>query len=118
MKITDTTNHSQKKTTWSLQDNKRTEAERSIFKPTGKTPKSKTLKYVLSFIGVMLVSSYVLVLIYDKPLSTCITYDFCINSIDNTLLYALYVFINMAIVILAIMAAYLLGKNLRKAFNR
>lgn len=105
---------SQKKTTWSLQDNKRTETERDAFKPTGKSPKNKTLKYVLVFLGLMLVSSYLLVLLYDETLQTCLTKEFCINSVDNPIWYALYVFFNMAIVILAIAAAYVIGKELRK----
>ena len=117
MKITDTMKDSQKKTTWSLQDNKRTEAERNAFKPTGKTPKNKTLKYVLSVIVVLLLLSYSLVQMYDEPLETCITYDFCINSIDNPILYSLFVFCNMAIIILAFIGAYVVGKKLRNVIK-
>lgn len=117
MKTTDTTKNSQKTSTWSLQDNKRTEAQRNAFKPTGKAPKNKTLKYVLSVMGVLLLLSFALVQIYKEPLQTCFTTDFCINSIDDRLLYTLFIFSNMAIVILAFVGAYLGGKKLQSMFN-
>ena len=117
MKTTDTTNNSQKKTTWSLQDNKRSESERNAFKPTGKTPKNKTWKYVLGVTVVLLLLSYALVQIYKDPLQTCLTADFCINSIDDRLLYTLFIFSNMAVVILAFVGAYLVGNKLRTVFK-
>lgn len=118
MKTTDTTKSSQKTTTWSLQDNKRTEAERNAFKPTGKTPKNKTLKYVLGVIVVLFSLSYALVQIYKEPLQTCLTSDFCINSIDDRFLYTLFIFLNMAIVILAFVGTYILGRKLQSYMKR
>jgi hypothetical protein len=41
-----------KKVIWSLQHNKRNEAERNVFQPTGKKPMNKNLVYVLSAIGI------------------------------------------------------------------
>ena len=35
-----------KKVIWSLQNNKRTEAERNVFEPTGKKPMNKNVIYV------------------------------------------------------------------------
>ncbi len=113
MKTTDSTKDSQKKTTWSLQDNKRTETQRNAFKPTGKIPKNKTLKYVLTVILVLLLLSYSLVQMYNEPLQTCLTSEFCISSIDNPILYTLFVFCNIAIIVLAFILAYIVGKKLR-----
>lgn len=105
--------NSQKKTTWSLQDNIRTEEQRNAFKPTGKTPKNKTWKYVLTVIIVLFLLSYSLVQMYEEPLQTCLTTDFCINSIDDMFLYTIFVFCNMAIIILAFVVTYIIGKKLR-----
>ena len=117
MKITDTTKHSQTKTTWSLQDNKRMQAQRDAFTPTGKTPKNKTWKYLLSLVIVLLLMSYSLVQMYEEPLQTCIIRDFCINSTENPLLYTLFVFCNIAIIILAFAGAYILGKKLKSVLK-
>ena len=103
---------SQKKTIWSLQDNKRTEEQRNIFKPTGKKPKKKTTQYVLVAITVLFVMSFMLIQIYEETLETCITESFCINSKNDVLLYTCYVFVNMGVIILAIAGAYKIGKRL------
>lgn len=104
--------NSQKKTIWSLQDNKRSESEREAFKPTGKKPKSKTPKYVAISLLVLLVLSFLLIKIYDEPLETCITATFCINSKDDIGLYTLYVFFTISILIASIAGAYAIGKHL------
>ena len=104
--------NSPKKTVWSLQDNKRTEEQRGAFKPTGKKPKSKTLKYVLTSVLVLLVMSFLLIQIYEETLEACITDTFCINSNEDILLYTLYVFVNISIVILSIVGAYSIGRRL------
>ncbi|TYA54788.1 hypothetical protein [Formosa maritima] len=109
--------NSPKKTVWSLQDNKRTEEQREAFKPTGKKPRNKTLQYILVFILVLLVMSFLLIQIYEETLETCIVDTFCINSNDNILLYTLYVFVNMSMVILAIAGAYVIGKKLGNYFK-
>ncbi|PNQ73784.1 hypothetical protein C1T31_05470 [Hanstruepera neustonica] len=103
---------SQKKTIWSLQDNKRTEEERNIFKPTGKKPKNKTLQYILVAILVLFVMSFMLIQIYEEPLETCVTARFCINSKEDVLLYTGYVFVNIIIILVAIAVAYKIGKRL------
>ena len=46
-----------KKVIWSLQNNKRTEAERNVFQPTGKKPMNKNVVYVLSAIGITFLAS-------------------------------------------------------------
>lgn len=104
--------NSQKKTVWSLQDNKRTEAERNAFKPTGKIPRNKTLQYILVSVLILFVMSFLLLQIYEDTLETCITDTFCINSKENVLIYTFYVFANMCIVILSIVVAYTIGKKL------
>ena len=104
--------NSPKKTTWSLQDNKRTEAQRAAFKPTGKKPKNKTVQYVAVSLLVLFGLSFLLIKIYEEPLETCITETFCINSKDDIVLYALYVFFTICILIAAIAGAYAIGKRL------
>ena len=104
--------NSPKKTVWSLQDNKRTEDQRSAFKATGKKPKSKTPQYVLSTILGLLVLSFLLIKIYEDVLEVCITDAFCINSKDDILLYTVYVFSIFCILIAAVVGAYTIGKKL------
>lgn len=71
----------------------------------------------MSVVLVLLLLSYALVQIYKEPLETCFTIDFCINSIDDRLLYTLFVFSNMAIVILTFVGAYLGGKKLQSVLR-
>jgi preprotein translocase subunit SecE len=104
--------NSPKKTVWSLQDNKRTEDQRNAFKPTGKKPRNKTLQYILVAILVLFVVSFLLLQIYEETLETCIIDAFCINSKEDVLLYTLYVFLNILIVVLAIVGAYAIGRKL------
>ena len=47
-----------KKVIWSLQNNKRTEAERNVFEPTGKKPMNKNVVYILSAIGITFLMSF------------------------------------------------------------
>jgi hypothetical protein len=104
--------NSPKKTTWSLQDNKRTEEQRNAFKPSGKKPKSKTPQYVLVSLLVIFLVSFLLIKIYEDTLETCLTESFCINSKDDILIYTLYVFVSFCILITAIAGAYTIGKKL------
>ncbi len=97
---------------WSLQNDKRTEEERNVFKPTGKTPKNNTTVYLLSLAGVFLLVSFFMTQFSEKILEACLTDTFCFNSKDNVLVYTLYVFLNIIIVVLAIFGAYIFGKNL------
>ncbi|MFL0352317.1 hypothetical protein [Xanthomarina sp. GH4-25] len=109
--------NSPKKTVWSLQDNKRTEDQRNAFKPTGIKPRNKTLQYILVSILIMFVLSFLLIQIYEDTLEVCITDTFCINSIDDVLLYTLYVFANIFLVVLSIVGAYAFGRKLARYFK-
>jgi len=100
------------KKTWSLQNDKRTEEERNVFKPTGKTPKNNTAKYLLSLAGVFLLASFFMTYFSGKTMEACLTDTYCFNSKDNVLVYTLYVFLNIVIVVLAIFGAYIFGKKL------
>lgn len=99
------------KKTWSLQNDKRSEEERNIFSPTGKTPKNKTSIYLLSLAGVFLLVSFLMTYFSEKTLEACIA-SYCFNSLDNLFVYSLYVFFNIVIVVLAIFGAYVFGKKL------
>ena len=108
---------SQPKKTWSLQDNKRTEAQRKQFKATGKTQKNKNVTYLFSVIGVLLVVSFLLPMLYDQDVSVCITDTFCLNSQQDVILYPLYIFCTIVILILAIYGAYVMGKKIGDRFK-
>ena len=103
---------SQKKTTWSLQDNKRTEKERNIFKPIGKPAKSKNVTYLFWAIVVLLAISFLLPFLYEDVVEVCLTNTYCINSQDNWLQYGFYVFFIIIILLLAVYGAYIIGKKL------
>ena len=47
-----------KKVVWSLQNNKRSEEERNVFRPTGKKTMNKNVLYVFTSIGVLFVLSF------------------------------------------------------------
>ena len=97
---------------WSLQEDKRNEDERNLFKPTGKKPKNNTVVYLLSLSGVFLLISFLMTFFSENKLESCVTQSFCFNSKDNILLYTLYVFFNIVIVVLAVFGAYIIGKKL------
>ena len=99
------------KKTWSLQNDKRTEEERNVFKPTGKTPKNNTTVYLFSLAGVFLLVSFLMTYFAEIPLSACLG-SWCFNSVDNLGIYTLYVFLNIVIVVLAIFGAYIFGRKL------
>jgi len=100
------------KKTWSLQNDKRTEEERNIFKPIGKKSKNKIPLYLLSLSGAFLVASFLMTYFSETVLEVCFTKTFCFNSKDDIAIYTLYVFSNIVIVILAIFGAYLIGRKL------
>lgn len=100
------------KKTWSLQNDKRTEEERNVFKPTGKSPKNNTTKYLLSLAVVFLLVSFLLTQFSEKTMEACLTDTYCFNSNDNVLVYTLYVFFTIVIVVLSIFGAYIFGKKL------
>ena len=99
------------KKTWSLQNDKRTEADRNIFKPTGKSPKNNTTVYLISLVGVFLLVSFLMTYFSEKTLNACIG-SYCFNSNEDLVVYSLYVFLNIIIVVLAIFVAYMFGRKL------
>ncbi len=108
---------SQPKKTWSLQDNKRTKDQRNLFKATGKTKKNKNVMYLFSVIGVLLVVSFLLPMLYDQEVTVCITDTFCLNSAHHVILYPLYIFCTIVILLLAIYGAYVIGKKIGDKFK-
>lgn len=105
------------KKTWSLQNDKRTEEERNVFKSTGKTPKHNTTKYLLSLTAVFLLVSFLMTYFSEKTLHACVG-SYCFNSVDNFIIYSLYVFLNIVIIVLAIFGAYIFGKKLANLIKK
>ena len=105
------------KKSWSLQNDKRSEAERNIFKPTGKSPKNKFKWYLLALAGVFFVVSFFMTYFSEKVLRACIG-NFCFNSKDDLLIYSAYVFSTIAIVVLAIFGAYLFGRKIGNTIKK
>ena len=107
-----------KKVIWSLQNNKRTEAERNVFEPTGKKPMNKTLVYVLSALGITFLLSFALSLFSKETTHFCFLIEsYCFNSTENPLAYTFYIFMNLWILISGIGIAYLIGKKLGDRFK-
>lgn len=109
---------SDKKTSWSLQKNKRTEKERNVFKPKGRKPKNKTISYIFWAIIIVLILSFALTFLQEESKEICFVSNFCFNSKDDVLFYTFYVFLNIIIVMLAILVAYLIGKKLGNFIKR
>lgn len=101
---------------WSLQNDKRTEAERNIFKPTGKSPKQTFKWYVLALSAVFLLVSFFMTYFSEDVLEACVA-GYCFNSKDNFMVYTLYVFVTIVIVVLAIFGAYMFGRKLANAIK-
>ncbi|MCW1147473.1 FUSC family protein [Flavobacterium lacisediminis] len=102
-----------KKVFWSLQNNKRTEAERNVFQPTGKKPMNKNVVYILSAIGITFLMSFALSLFSKETTQFCFLIErYCFNSTENPMAYTFYIFMNLWILILGIGVAYLIGKKL------
>lgn len=102
-----------KKVLWSLQDNKRTEAERNVFEPTGKKPLNKNVMYVLSALAITFLMSFALSLFSKEPTQFCFVIEsYCFDSAENPIAYTFYIFMNIWILILGIGGAYLIGKKL------
>ena len=107
-----------KKVIWSLQNNKRTEAERNVFQPTGKKPMNKTVVYVLSSLGITLLMSFALSQFATQSIDFCFLIEsYCFNSTENPLAFTFYIFMNLWILILGIGMAYLIGKKLGDKFK-
>ncbi|NNL15246.1 MAG: hypothetical protein HKO81_01230 [Flavobacteriaceae bacterium] len=103
---------------WSLQGDKRTEKERNLFKPTGKSPKNNTVIYVFSLAGVFLLVSFLMTYFSETVLEACFTNSNCFNSKDNIFLYTIYVFLNIVIVVLAIYGAYMVGRKIANIIKK
>ena len=101
-----------KKVIWSLQNNKRSEEERNVFKPTGKKPIRKEIKYFAVSFFVLLLLSFLLTQFSTENEEIRITNDFCFFSKDSVLLYTLYVFGNLLIIIIGLFIAYKIGKKI------
>jgi uncharacterized protein YqhQ len=106
------------KNTWSLQNDKRSEEERNVFKPKGKNPKKKTVLYILALASAFLLVSFLLTYFSETVLEACLTKTFCFNSIDNIIIYTLFVFFNIVIVISSIFGAYIIGKKLANLIKK
>ena len=107
-----------KKVIWSLQNNKRTEAERNVFTPTGKKPMNKNVVYILSAIGITFLMSFALSQFSKETTQFCFLIDsYCFNSTENPIAYTFYIFMNLWILILGIGIAYLIGKKLGYRFR-
>ena len=107
-----------KKVIWSLQRNKRTEAERNVFQPTGKKPMNKNLVYILSAIGITFLMSFVLSQFSKETTHFCFLIEsYCFNSTENPVAYTFYIFMNLWILILGIGVAYLIGKKIGVLFK-
>lgn len=104
-----------KKIVWSLQNNKRSEEERNVFRPTGKKPMNKNGIYIFTSIGVLLLLSFLLTQFNSEEKEFCFLIDsLCYSSKENKWLYVLYTFLNLVVLIVGILIAYLVGKKIGK----
>lgn len=99
-----------KKVIWSLQNNKRTEEERNVFKPTGKKPKKNGLKYIAIVLVGLLSVSFLMTQFQKNVVNVCLTSNFCIDSELDKIYYLIYVFITNTILVFGIYFAYRIGK--------
>jgi hypothetical protein len=107
-----------KKIIWSLQHNKRSEAERNVFQPTGKKPMNKNVLYVILAIGISLLVSFVLSQFTVQSTDFCFLLEtYCYNSFEYPIAFTFYIFINLWVIILGIGIAYLIGKKLGNRFK-
>lgn len=107
-----------KKVVWSLQNNKRSEEERNVFKPTGKKPLNKNVIYIFTSIGVLLVLSFLLTQFNSEEKEFCFLIDsLCFLSSDEPILFVLYTFLNLLIIIIGIFAAYIIGTKLGNRYK-
>lgn len=109
----------QQKSSWSLQDNKRSQEERDVFKPTGKSPKKlNTTIYVVLVILITFLASLSLTVSSGKKLEVCLFSDLCFNSRDDVFLYSFYVFTTIAVIVIAVFVAYKFGKRFGSALKQ
>ncbi|MFT7251711.1 MAG: putative membrane protein [Flavobacterium sp.] len=107
-----------KKVVWSLQNNKRSEDERNVFKPTGKKPMNKNIIYVLTSVVVLMLLSFLLTQFNTEEKEFCFLLDsLCYSSSDDKSLYVLYTFLNLLIIIIGFFVAYVVGKKTANIFK-
>lgn len=107
-----------KKVIWSLQNNKRSEAERNVFQPTGKKTMNKNVLYGFSVLAISLLVSFILSQFTTKSTVFCFLLEtYCYNSIEHPIAYSFYIFMNLWMLILGIGIAYLIGKKLGNRFK-
>uniref|UniRef100_UPI004049336B hypothetical protein n=1 Tax=Flavobacterium sp. TaxID=239 RepID=UPI004049336B len=102
-----------KEVIWSLQNNKRSEEERNVFKPTGKKPMNKNVLYVFSALGITFLMSFLLTQFSEESKYFCfLTDNFCYDSAESPLAYTFYIFMNVWVLIIAVGIAYIIGKKI------
>jgi len=107
-----------KKVIWSLQNNKRSEAERNVFQPTGKKPMNKNVLYAVSAVTITLLVSFVLTHFATQSTEFCFLLEsYCYNSTEHPIAFIFYIFMNIWILILGVGVAYLIGKKLGNKFK-
>lgn len=107
-----------KKVVWSLQINKRTEKERNVFKPTGKKPMNKNVVYILVSVVVLMLLSFLLTQFNTVNKEFCFWINsYCYSSVNDKSLYVFYIFLNLLILIIGFITAYLVGKKLGNKFK-
>lgn len=107
-----------KKVIWSLQENKRSEEERNVFKPTGKKTRNKNIIYFISALVTTFLISFTLTLFSKSVVTFCFVIEnFCFDSSESYSLYVLYVFMNFWILILGIGFAYWIGIRIGNKFK-
>ena len=107
-----------KKVIWSLQHNKRNEAERNVFQPTGKKSINKNVVYIVSSIGITFLMSFALSFFSNKTTQFCFLREsYCYNSSENPKAYIIFVFVNIWILIIGIRIAYKVGIKLGDKFR-
>ena len=107
-----------KKVIWSLQENKRNEKERNVFKPSGKKPKNRNFIYFICAIAIVFLISFALSLFSKTPVNFCFFIEnFCFNSSESKVFYVLFIAMNCWILILGIGFAYWLGSKIGSKFK-
>lgn len=106
-----------KKVVWSLQNNKRTEEERNVFKPKGIKPIAKNSIYLIVVFFGIFVLSFLLSQLEKHNYEICLTSLLCFFTKENTFFYTFYIFTNITVVVLSIFLAYYIGKTIGNKFK-
>lgn len=107
-----------KKVVWSLQNDKRSEVERNIFKQNGKKPMNNNIIYIVTSIGFLLLLSLLLTQLNTKEKEFCFMLDsLCFYTSVDKMLYVLYTFLNLLISIIGIFIAYTIGNKIANKYK-